>query len=84
MVNKFGVGEVEPVPFFIEWAADSPHPSRDAPAGCEIESLDFQHPDSSALAAALKGLGIEAKVANGGTVRLAATLKSPKGAIELS
>jgi glyoxalase-like protein len=84
VVNKFGVGEVEPVPFFIEWAPDSPHPSRDAPAGCEIQSLHFQHPDSSALAAALKGLGIEADVANGGIVRLAASLKSPKGAVELS
>jgi Glyoxalase-like domain len=83
VVNKFGVGGVEPVPFFIEWAPDSPHPSQDSPFGCELQSVHLQHPDSSALAAALKGLGIEIKVAQAGTVRLTASLKTPKGHIEL-
>jgi hypothetical protein len=83
VVNKFGAGGVEPVPFFIEWAPDSPHPSQDQPAGCEFQSVHFQHPDSSALATALKGLGIQGKVAQGSAVRLIASLKTPKGPIEL-
>jgi hypothetical protein len=83
VVNKLGVGAVEPVPFFIEWAPDSPHPSQDPPTGCELQAVHFQHPDSQALAAALKGLGIDAKVVQAGTVRLSASLKTPKGPIEL-
>jgi hypothetical protein len=27
------------LPFFIDWAADSPHPSADAPAGCELKQF---------------------------------------------
>jgi hypothetical protein len=83
VLNKLGAGGVEPIPFFIEWAPDSPHPSQDSPAGSELQSLDFQHPDPAALAAALKGLGVEGKVAQASTVRLTATLKTPKGPVKL-
>jgi len=81
--NKLGAGGVEPVPFFIEWAPDSRHPSEDAPAGCELQSVHFQHPNFSSLAAALKGLGIEGKISQSGAVRLTATLKTAKGPVEL-
>ena len=83
VINKLGGGGVEPIPFFIEWAPDSPHPSQDSPAGCELQSVHFHHPDSSALAAALKGLGIEGKVAQAGAVHLSASLKTPKGPVAL-
>jgi hypothetical protein len=84
VLNKLGAGGVEPVPFFIEWAPDSPHPSQDSPAGCALQSLHCQHPDASALTAALKALGIEGKISQANAVRLAATLKTPKGPVELS
>ena len=31
VLNKLGLQGVEPIPFFIEWAADSAHPSQDSP-----------------------------------------------------
>jgi glyoxalase-like protein len=84
VVNALGAGGIEPVPFFIEWAAGSPHPSSDSPAGCELQSVEFQHPDSASLAAAFKALGIEGRISQSAAVRMVASLKTPKGAVELS
>ncbi len=33
------------LPFFIEWGADTRHPSLDAPSGCELESFSVVSPD---------------------------------------
>lgn len=38
------------LPFFIEWSADTTHPSLDAPRGCHLESFELLAPDSDALA----------------------------------
>jgi hypothetical protein len=84
VMNTLGAGGIEPVPFFIEWAPQSPHPSTDSPAGCELQSVGFEHPDPAALTAAFKSLGIDGTVSRGTAVRLAATLKTPKGTLELS
>lgn len=84
VLNKLGSGGIEPVPFFIQWAPDSPHPSRSTPAGCELESLVFEHPDPPGLTAALKALGIEARVTQAGLARIVAGLRTPKGRIVLS
>lgn len=75
---------VNPVPFFIEWASDSPHPSKDAPRGCVIESLRFEHPRAEELRATLRTLGLEANVAAADQVRIMATLQTPRGRVELS
>jgi catechol 2,3-dioxygenase-like lactoylglutathione lyase family enzyme len=37
------------LPFFIEWSADSTHPSVDAPRGCHLENFELLTPDSDAL-----------------------------------
>jgi len=84
VLSKFGVGSVDPIPFFIEWAADSPHPSQDSPKGCELLSFEMEHPDSANVAESLKKLGLESKVAQSKEARLRATLKTPKGKVELS
>jgi hypothetical protein len=84
VVSKLGSGEVEPVPFLIQWAPDAPHPSYTAPGGCELESLELQHPNPSDLSAVLKTLGIDAKVSHVSNPRIVATIKSPKGRVELS
>ena len=84
VLNKFGLQGVEPIPFFIEWAADSAHPSQDSPKGCALQAFEIEHPDPASLVGALKGLGIEAEVKQGSNVRLTATLQTPRGKVELS
>lgn len=84
VLNQLGSGGIEPVPFFIQWDLDAPHPSRSTPAGCELESLEFQHSTPSDLWAALRTLGIDGKVSQAGAVRIIASLKTPKGRVELS
>ena len=84
VLNKFGLQGVEPIPFFIEWAADSPHPAQDSPKGCALQAFQIDHPDPASVIGVLKGLGIEAEVNQGSNVRLTATLQTPKGKVELS
>ena len=84
MITKTVSGGIEPAPFFIQWDADATHPSRTAPAGCRLETLEFQHPDPTALAATLKALGIDAGVRPGREARITATFQTQKGRIELS
>ena len=79
----FGTQGVEPVPFFIEWAGDSPHPSQDSPRGCELLSFEMEHPEPAGVIEVLKKLGIEAKVRGAKEARLRATLKTPKGEVVL-
>ena len=83
LVGEPGSGVVETMPFFIEWAAGSTHPSQDSPAGCELEWLEFEHPDPGRVTGVLTKLGIEAKVKRAGKAGLIATLKTPKGRVEL-
>ena len=84
MANKFGRGGVEPIPFFIEWASDSLHPSQDSPKGCALQSFEIEHPNPGDVIEVLKRLGVEAKVKQAKEVSLAATLKTPKGKVTLS
>jgi hypothetical protein len=84
VLNKLGSGAIEPVPFFIQWDPDAPHPSEGAPAGCELESLEFHHSNPSDLSGALRTLGIDGKVSQSGAVRIIAILKTPKGRVDLS
>lgn len=84
VLNKSGLQGIEPIPFFIEWAGDSVHPSQDSPKGCEILSFEMEHPDPAGVIETLKKLGIEAKVSQAKDVRLRARLKTPKGLVELN
>ena len=74
---------VDPIPFFIEWAADAIHPSQDSPAGCVLQSFVIEAPNASAIGAELRRLGIEAAVKEAKTLKLVATLKTPKGPVAL-
>ena len=82
--SKFQSGEIDPIPFFIEWASDSTHPSKDAPEGCMIEDLRFEHPRADELAAALRAIGLEANVATADQVRIIARIQTRKGRVELA
>jgi hypothetical protein len=83
VLNKFGMGGVEPFPFFIQWEAGSVHPSEDSPGGCRLQSFEIERPDPASLTEALRRLGIEAKVRRANTTRLIAVLRTPKGVVEL-
>lgn len=72
------------IPFFIEWATGSLHPSQDSPGGCELKSLEMEHPDPEVVTGTLRKLGIDAKVKKANEARLRAVLKTPKGDVELS
>jgi len=74
---------VDPIPFFIEWAPDSLHPSQDSPRGCELLALDVAHPKPVEVGGVLSKLGIEASVKPGRHARLSATLRTPKGTVKL-
>lgn len=84
VLNELGGEGVEPMPFFIEWAAGSLHPSQDSPEGCELQALEIEHPNAAGLTEALKKLEIGANVKEGKHVRLTATLRAPKGGVKLS
>jgi hypothetical protein len=82
--TTFAAAGIDLVPFFIQWAPDSPHPSKTSPAGCELEALRFEHPDDSGLKAVLRKLGIDADVSKAKAARIIASIKTPKGRIELT
>ena len=82
--NDLGEDMIQPVPFFIQWSAGSPHPSSDSPEGCMLESLEFEHPDPVRLNLIFEVLGLDANVASRENARITARLKSPKGRVDLS
>jgi hypothetical protein len=82
--EKFGVNNVDPVPFFIEWAKDSIHPSQDSPEGCTLHSFEIEHPQAGKLQEVLKTLGLDVKVNQSQNAKLVATIASPKGELKLS
>ena len=70
---------VDPIPFFIEWASDSRHPSTDSPRGCELESLEIEHPKAAEVNDLLSKVGIDAAPNSQTSARIRATVRTPKG-----
>ena len=83
VLAELGRQGIDPVPFFIQWAADSTHPAEDSPKGCELLSIEIEHPESAAVAELLGGLGVDAAVRQGPDTRIIATLRTPKGEVRL-
>ena len=83
IASALAIGVVEPIPFFIQWTADSVHPAQDSPKGCTLSAFRLAHPRPAAVLDTLKAIGIEADVASGPEASLAATLATPKGRVEL-
>ena len=71
------------LPFFIQWGADTVHPSVDAPEGCKLESFSVVSPDSSALSAEFHKLGIDAQVEGGNAPHLRVRIVGPGGNMQL-
>jgi hypothetical protein len=71
------------LPFFIQWSPQSLHPSEDSPQGCTLKSLQLISPEPKKLDAILRALGLRADVRQGAAPRLAVSLNTPKGTLEL-
>jgi hypothetical protein len=80
----FAANGVDPMPFFIEWNAASVHPSQDSPPGCELTSLELQHPEAGRLTTTLEHLGVDATVRQAPRPGLTAVLKTPAGTLRLA
>jgi hypothetical protein len=67
------------LPFFIEWSADSLHPSADAPAGCRLIRFEGMTPEPEKLAKTAALLLLDLPIAKGAKPQLHATIAGPKG-----
>jgi hypothetical protein len=65
------------LPFFIEWSADSVHPSADAPAGCKIARFEISGPDSGELSRLSKLLDLDVPVSQSDKPQLRARIAGP-------
>jgi Glyoxalase-like domain len=72
------------LPFFIEWSADSAHPSNDAPARGHLEYFEIMSADPEELSSAFKRMGLDLPVQRSDKARLHALISGPKGDVKLS
>jgi hypothetical protein len=72
------------LPFFIEWSADSVHPSKDAPARCKLEYFEIMSTDPEELVSTLKRIGLDFVVQRSDKARLRALISGPKADLGLS
>lgn len=71
------------LPFFIQWSADSVHPSQDAPGGCRLQHFTIQSPAANDVTEIARKLGLNVEVRTGNTLTLTAQIIGKKGAFEL-
>jgi Glyoxalase-like domain len=76
--------EGSPLPFFIEWASGTVHPSEDAPTGCTLLRFVVQTTHAVGLKESFRRLGVDITVEPGKQETLRAQLAGPKGQIALS
>jgi len=67
------------LPFFIEWSADSLHPSADAPKGCRLERFGAVTPDPAGLSNLSAVLQIDLPISRGEKSGLQAIISGPQG-----
>jgi hypothetical protein len=72
------------LPFFIEWSADSVHPSKDAPKKCDLDYFTVMAVDPAELSQVFQHIGVEASVERSDRDRLRAHITGPKGELGLS
>ena len=70
------------VPFLIRWEP-GPHPSETSPPGCDLIALRREHPEPERVRAVLGALGVELPVERAPEPALIATIRGPKGEVEL-
>jgi Glyoxalase-like domain len=72
------------LPFFIQWSADSVHPSSDAPGGCHIKRFAAAGSDPAELLKAFQRIEIEIPVERSDKPQLRVQIVGPKGTTELT
>ncbi len=72
------------LPFFIEWSVDSPHPSADAPSGCQLLRFELLTPDPAALAKTASTLRLAAAIAKSPSPQLHAAITGPQGKLDVT
>jgi len=72
------------LPFFIEWSADSVHPSKDAPSRCSLAYFEILSADPDELSSTFKRIGLHLPVQRSDKARLHALISGPKGDVKLS
>jgi len=72
------------LPFFIEWSADSLHPSADAPKGCSLLRFEAATPDLDALSKQIALLGLDLPVTRADKPQLRVTIGGPKGQFSIT
>jgi hypothetical protein len=69
------------LPFFIEWSADTVHPSADAPSGCKILRFELSAPNDAELRRLCRLMGIDVPVTRGEAPRLLVRIGGPGGRV---
>jgi hypothetical protein len=72
------------LPFFIEWSADSVHPSKDAPSHCSLEYFQIMSADPDELSTTFRHMGLDLPVERSDKSRLRALISGPKGDLGLT
>ncbi len=72
------------LPFFIEWSADSVHPSVDASKGCTLDYFEVMSADPEELSSTFKRIGLDLPVQRSDKARLRALITGPRGDLGLS
>jgi hypothetical protein len=62
------------LPFFIEWSADTSHPSVDAPRGCHLARFELLTPDPEKLRSVTAAMGLAVEIAKSAELQLRATI----------
>ena len=71
-------------PFFIEWSADSVHPSMDAPSGCRLTNFGAFTPQVEELTNLARLLDVDIRIQTAKAPRLDALFAGPKGGWSVS
>jgi Glyoxalase-like domain len=71
------------LPFFIEWGAESVHPSVDAPKGCALNKFWIESQKAAGLAKQFALIGIDVEVKQDEAARLRVRIAGPRGEMEL-
>jgi hypothetical protein len=72
------------LPFFIEWSADTVHPSADSPTGCRIVRFEIATPEPEQLSKTVAILGLDVKIVSAKYAQLRATIVGPRGELALT
>jgi len=72
------------LPFFIQWGANTTHPSTDAPTGCQLLRFELDTPNPAPLAVLTAKLRLDAIIIKGATPQLRATIKGLAGTLSVT